>query len=351
MLGVQYRVPMFGGHLRTLVIQGDPADRGETHGAAYRGLIDAYLDDRIGLAAEERWSGGAAGRDLILEVAEETLPYHERYSDELHAEMLAMAAAAGITPAEAVVVGGFTDLIDVVRSRVGDAPVEHNCTAILNPGAGFYAQTWDMHASAGEFVVLLDVRPSSGPRALVQTTAGCLGQMGMNEAGISVGINNLTSMGRPGVTWPTVVREVLAQEDFDSAVDAVMRAELAGGHNFMVMGPDGRAANIEAMPASKKLTMVDGSYVHTNHCVDPLTAAEEGDRLPEHVENSNIRLEIGEKLAHDIEAFFEEPLISRRVEASHDVGTCGAVIMEPARGVMRAVWGVPGDHPWETFQL
>jgi hypothetical protein len=56
-------------------------------------------------------------------------------------------------------------------------------------------------------------------------------------------------------------------------------------------------------------------------------------------------------LANDPEAFFEEPLISRRVEELHDVGTCGAVIIEPGKRRMKAVWGVPGDHPWETFQL
>lgn len=342
---------MFGGPIRTLVTEGDALARGERHGSTLREMIVKYLDDRLGLAAEERWSGGLAGRDLILEVAAETLPHHERYSEDLYAEMVSLAGAAGITPAEAVVVGGFTDLVDVVRSRVGRAPAEHNCTAVLNLSAGFYAQTWDMHASAGEFVYLLDVRPDNGPRALVQTTAGCLGQMGMNEAGIGVGINNLTSLGRPGVTWPTVVRRALFQTRFEDAIQVIVDADLAGGHNFMVIGPDGRGANIEAMPANKSVTMVDGSYVHTNHCVDPLTAAEEGERLAEHVENSNLRLEMGEKLADDIEGFFEEPLISRRVEGPHEVGTCGAVIIEPAARRMRAVWGVPGDHPWETFEL
>jgi hypothetical protein len=43
-----------------------------------------------------------------------------------------------------------------------------------------------MHASAGEFVVMLKLDPLIGPDVLVQTTTGCLGQMGMNEAGISV---------------------------------------------------------------------------------------------------------------------------------------------------------------------
>jgi hypothetical protein len=33
------------------------------------------------------------------------------------------------------------------------------------------------------------------------------------------------------------------------------------------------------------------------------------------------------------------------------VGTCGAVIIEPGTRTMKAVWGIPGEHPWETFRL
>ena len=221
-------------------------------------MIRKYLDDRLELAALDEWSGGSLDRDLIVEIAEGTLEHHERFAEEIYVEMVAMADAAGITPAEAVVVGGFTDLIDVVRTVVGTAPAEHNCTAVLNTEAGFFAQTWDMHASAGEFVIMLKVDPIAGPCAVLQTTAGCLGQIGMNEAGISVGINNLTSYGRPGVTWPFVVRKVLEQTDFETAVDVVMGAELAGGHNYLLMGPEGEAVNIEAMPRERKLTRTTG---------------------------------------------------------------------------------------------
>ena len=315
-------------------------------------MIGKYLDDRIELTVQEEWSGGSPDRDLILEIAEETLEHHERFAEELYVEMVAMADAAGITPAEAVVVGGFTDLVDVVRSVVGTAPLEHNCTAILNPEAGFLAQTWDMHASAGEFVIMLKLDPIAGPNAIVQTTAGCLGQMGMNEAGISIGINNLTSLGKPGVTWPFVVRRVLEQTDLDSAVEVVTGAELAGGHNFLLMGPDGDAVNIEAMPGGQQVTRTsDTAFVHTNHCLGERTAESEGERLPEHVESSNTRLDVAAELADDPEAFFAEALICRRADDPHDVGTCGAVMIEPRKRRMKAVWGIPGDHPWETFQL
>ena len=343
---------MHGGSLRVLEVFGDSVDIGRAHGSVCAGMIRRYVDDRIGLGSREEWSGGEADRDLILSCADELLEHHERFSESLYAEMLAIAETADITPQEAVAVGGFTDLVDVVRSRTGSVSDEHNCTGIIDPRSGVFAQTWDMHASAGEYVILLKIDPLMGPDAFVQTTAGCLGQIGMNEAGIAVGINNLTSMGKPGVTWPFVVRRALEQKDLDDAVKVILDADLAGGHNYFVMGPDGEGATIEAMPRSKRLTRTNGSpLVHANNCLFPETAAEEAQRLPDWVENSKIRLSIGEDKADDLEAFFADPTISRRAEDKHDVATCGAVIIEPGKLRMKAVWGIPGDHPWETFQL
>jgi isopenicillin-N N-acyltransferase like protein len=343
---------MFGGEMRVLEVFGDSTDLGRGHGSACAELIRRYVDDRIGLTGQEEWSGGDADSDLILTCADELLAHHERFSENLYAEMLAMAEAADITPQEAVAVGGFTDLVDVVRARLGSAAEEHNCTGIINPRTGVFAQTWDMHASAGEYVIMLKIDPLIGPDAFVQTTAGCLGQIGMNEAGIAVGINNLTSMGKPGVTWPFVVRKALEQTDLDDATKVILDADLAGGHNYFVMGPDGAGATIEAMPRSKLVTRTNGSpLVHANNCLFSETAEEEAQRLSDWVENSNVRLRIGAEKADDLEAFFADPMISRRAEGVHDVATCGAVIVEPAKRMMKAVWGIPGDQPWETFQL
>jgi isopenicillin-N N-acyltransferase-like protein len=343
---------MHGGSLRVLEVFGDSTDLGRGHGSECAGMIRAYLEDRIALSGQERWSGGRVDRDLIIDCAESTLEAHERYSPALYTEMAALADAAGISEAEAVVVGGFTDLVDVVRSRSGSAPTEDDCTSVIHPGKGYLAQTWDMHASAGEFVIMLKLDPLIGPCVLVQTTAGCLGQIGMNEAGVAIGINNLTSFGRPGVTWPFVVRKVLEQTDLDAAVKVILDAELAGGHNFLVMGPDGQGANIEAMPLHQKVTRVtETPFVHTNHCLVPETAAEEAQRLEASVLSSDRRLDIGIDKVDDLEALFADPEISRRADQPHEVATCGAVIMEPARLTMRSTWGVPGDHPWETFRL
>jgi isopenicillin-N N-acyltransferase-like protein len=343
---------MHSGPLRVLEIYGDSTDFGRIHGAECDLLIRAYLEERLGLSGDATWAGRQARAETVLQLAEATLDHHREYSASLFDEMLALADSAGITPAEAVVVGGFTDLVDVVRAHDGWAPIEDDCTAVLDPGNGILAQTWDMHASAGEYVVMLKLDPMQGPTAVVQTTAGCLGQIGMNEAGIGIGINNLTSIGKPGVTWPFVVRKALAQTSLESAVDCVLEADLAGGHNYLLMGPDGTGVNIEAMPGSVKVDSVtERPFVHTNHCIDSGTRLEEGERTQEHVAGSQTRLEKGADLALDLDAFFTEPSIARRASSPSDVATCGAVVMHTRQRRLDAVWGLPGEVPWETFSL
>ena len=343
---------MNSGPLRVLEIYGDPSDFGRIHGTECKAMIRGYLDERLGLSGDAGWAGRSAAAETVLRLAEQTLAHHHDFSPTLYEEMLTLAESAGITPAEAIVVGGFTDLIDLVRAHDGWAPIEDNCTAVIDPENGVFAQTWDMHASAGEYVLMLKLDPISGPAAVVQTTAGCLGQIGMNEAGIGIGINNLTSIGKPGVTWPFVVRKVLEQTDLDSAIEAVATADLAGGHNYLVIGPEGDGANIEAMPGTIEVTRVtEEPFVHTNHCLDPGTRLEEGERTPEHVAGSDDRLERGTEHAQDLDRFFADSSIARRAESPADVATCGAVVIRSREKRLDAVWGIPGDHPWESFRL
>ncbi|MGH8914456.1 MAG: C45 family autoproteolytic acyltransferase/hydrolase [Acidimicrobiia bacterium] len=340
------------GPLRVLEIYGDATDFGRIHGTECKSMIRDYLDERLGLFGDATWAGHSAEAETVLAIAETTLAHHRAYSESLYDEMLALAGAAGITPAEAVAVGGFTDLVDVVRAHDPRAPIEDDCTALLDPQSGVLAQTWDMHASAAEYVVMLKLDPLSGPTAVVQTTAGCLGQIGMNEAGIGVGINNLTSIGKPGVTWPFVVRKALEQTSLDDAVECVIGADLAGGHNYLLIGPDGTGVDIEAMPGTVNVTRVtDSSFVHTNHCLDSRTRLEEGARTAEHVAGSQNRLERGAELAPDLDAFFSDTSIARRALSPRDVATCGAVVIRPREGSLDSVWGIPGQGPWESFGL
>src|SRR4249920_1705675 len=98
--------------IRVLDLTGSPTEVGRAHGTAYAAEIREYTDERVHLSSDGVWAGHAVTHDEVIALAEACLPAHEAYAPELYAEMLAMADGAGLSPAEAVIVGGFTDFID-----------------------------------------------------------------------------------------------------------------------------------------------------------------------------------------------------------------------------------------------
>jgi isopenicillin-N N-acyltransferase like protein len=348
--------------IRVIDVAGDPVARGTAHGAAYPVEIRAYAADRLALSAE----GTDFDTEQLLDLAVRCLPAHRAYSAGLTVEMEAMAAAAGLSIEEAVIVGGYTDFIDLVRAAAGGIRVDDTCTAVIIPdalasGAGFLAQTWDMHASATPHVVMLHVRPDAAPASLVFSTVGCLGQIGMNEAGIAIGINNLTAAdGRIGVTWPFVVRKALEQTTFDAAMACIVDADLAGGHNFLVFDAAGNGASIEAMPTATHVDRLDLlSLVHTNHCVSPVTTAVEAPRPAELDASSRLRLDHAAQLIADgplgvaemMALTRDERSICRHPQPPYYYESCGAAIMRPRTGEFWACWGIPSENEFERFEL
>ncbi len=105
--------------IRILDLKGTPEEMGYKHGTTYADEIKIYANERIRLASGQFWAGQEIAESQVIEIAESCLPAHEKHSPELYAEMCAMAEGAGITPAEAVVVGGFTDFVDTVRNVFG----------------------------------------------------------------------------------------------------------------------------------------------------------------------------------------------------------------------------------------
>ena len=352
--------------IRTLTLTGNPSARGHAHGLAHREDIRRYTDERMAIVAAGTWTDDVAvSREAILDLATQMLPAHQSYSPDLYAEMVATGDAAGLSPAEMIVVGGFTDFIDVVRGSFGAAPVEDTCTAFIVPdhradGAGYCGQTWDMHDSATEHIVMLDVAGDDNPHALVFTTVGCLGQIGMNDAGIAIGINNLTATGKVGVTWPFVVRKALQQRTIEDATACVVDADLSGAHNYLLFDDKGKGVSIEAMPEALGIEMLDETpVVHTNHCRRPLTQTEEAPRPPTLKASSKARLSRALELldgstftVDDLMALTRDPQAICQVSAPpYHVESCGAAIMRPKTGEFWAVAGRPDLNEYERFAL
>ncbi|MEM7801034.1 MAG: C45 family peptidase [Chloroflexota bacterium] len=248
--------------IRVQKITGAAYDRGFQHGSAHRDAIRHYTEERITLVQGGQWTGKKkVSRQEVLSIAEAMLPHHQSYAADIYEEMRGMADGCGLSLAEMVVVGGFTDFIDTVYNNYKmSKPLSPELaiddrTAFIVPneragGSGFFGQTWDMHDTATEFVILLDVDPAEGegPGSLVFTTTGCVGQIGMNEHGVAIGINNLLGAdGQIGVTWPFVVRKALQQDNVEDALACITDATQAGAHNNLIFDKSGKGYNVEAM--------------------------------------------------------------------------------------------------------
>ena len=357
--------------IRILDLAGTPEAMGFAHGHSYAEEIRQYTAERVELVAQGLWSGGPMKPSDVIDVAESMLSAHERHSPRLYTEMVTMADAAGISAAEAVVVGGFTDFVDTVRAVVGgggahpETVIADDCTAAIVPdhrasGSGYMAQTWDMHASATDHVILLRIRPDDLPAALVFTTAGALGQIGMNELGVCVGINNLTATdGTSGVVWTQVVRDALEQSSADAARDAILDADLAGGHNFLVFDADGVGYNIEAMPSARPVTSVaEDAVAHTNHTLTDSASALQGPRPSALDENSKRRLSTAQRqldrdgvTEQDLMALTRDSAVCQVATDPYHVESSGAVVMRPKTKDFWAVWGLPSMNEFQHVEF
>lgn len=375
-----------------LTLAGAPRAVGRAHGAALAGAIRHFAAERVALAGDPLWSGRTMSRAAVLAVAEACVPAHRAYAADLFAELEGMAEATGLSVAELIVAGGFTDFTDTLFNlEAGDAdrrstattdaatapratmpptatprPID-DCTACLVPagatddGAALYAQTWDMHATAAEHVVLLDIAPDDGPRALVFTSAGCLGMIGLNAAGVVVGINNLAGAdGRIGVTWPFVVRRALQASSAAGALRCITEAPLAGAHNYLVLDAAGDGYNVEAFPSACHVTPLAASpLVHTNHCLAPSTRAVMQIRPSDLQAASEARLARADDMlatrpitVDALIALTRDPdAICVRPKPPKDVATCGAVVARPATGEMWAIRGLPSEGEYGRFTV
>jgi isopenicillin-N N-acyltransferase-like protein len=306
------------------------------------------------------------------------------------AELRGMSQVTGLGLTELMILNGFTDFIDAIYScdpAVLGAPNGSNgqagaklmagqptpqsvddCTAfIINPDAtadrrGYIGQTWDMHETATPYVILLHGQPKNGLRFLTLTIIGCVGMIGMNEAGIAIGINNLVAGdGRVGVTWPFVIRKVLAQDKLQDALACITGAHLSGGHNYLLADSTGRGYNVEAMASRYHIQEVNtGSLVHTNHCLIAQNLTVERARLPRSRASSETRLTRAEEILNQGHLTLDDLLAMTRdhnavngicvhPEEPFFVESCGAAIMRPATREFWGVWGRPCEHEYERF--
>jgi isopenicillin-N N-acyltransferase-like protein len=374
--------------LRVLPVSGSPYELGYQHGQAFAREIGELTEERLRLSCDPFWTGGqGATLDEVLALGRACLRYHQEFDADLMAEMQGMADATGLGVNELVIMNGFTDFVDIIANPAVLQPPRAGavapgadfdgggCTAfVVAPGAaqegqGYLGQTWDMHASATPYVLLLDVRPQTGPALLTFTITGCVGMIGLNEHGVAVGINNLLgAQGRPGVHWVYVVRKMLAQRTVDDALAVLAGAHLSGAHNYLLMGPDRaggwRGYNVEQMATRAHVMPVETVYAHANHCL--IADMLEIERPRKGISQASTQARYAQATGYlhgragaitlaDLMALTRlhegELSVCAHVQEGYDVESSGACIMSPQTRRLWALWGNPCGGEYAEFTV
>jgi isopenicillin-N N-acyltransferase-like protein len=241
-------------------------------------------------------------------------------------------------------------------------------------GTPLLAQTVDLQQFMAPHAVVVRIASENGsPEILMFTFAGLLGYLGINSAGVAVGINMVASDGwRAGVSPYLLVRHLLTQSTLADVEREVERLPRASSRCLTVADTQ-RAIQIEfTTDASRNLSSLH--LLHTNHYLHPeLVEAERSHILLRR--NSRLRLNLLITMVPQLySAESQTDSLSTRDEAERAfsilahhgdaasicchgradqraVQTVAAVVMFPAQGELFLRPGLPCTATTQAHQL
>jgi isopenicillin-N N-acyltransferase-like protein len=340
--------------------QRDPARRGLEFGRACAAQVGAACAAYIGLF--ERHAG--LDRDSVLRSGAEAGEALRDHAPAAAEEIAAIARGAAQPVELLMAVNARTEIL-------GRIP---ECTVIAMPGSGALAQNWDYHPDVRADRIVWCLHADEGWLTTF-TEAGVLGKVGLNDRGLAVALNVLSTTADSGlgigVPIHTVLRLVLQRcASVEQAVQMLAATPVSSSNAITVLGPastedpHARTATCELTPVGLRvLGPEDGALVHTNHCVHPDLAGK--DLTVSAYPDTVSRIERARALVRDdIDAETVRPVlrdhasdlrgICRHDDKSADVDqsvTHASLIMCPAEPALFVSDGPPCRNPYEAVAL
>jgi isopenicillin-N N-acyltransferase-like protein len=252
-----------------------PEQVGRAHGETFKKQIRELYEIRYGLLRKFLKGWSAAEIEVPCLESHKALEAHP----ELFQEFTGIHQASGLTAVELMILNNYTDLRDF--SGNDEAPVEDGCSAVSlhSPRLRWAGQTWDMHASATPYTLLMNL--ADGTRVL--TITGCLGLAGFNSSGFSVLINNMhcREFTARHIPWPALVRILLKSKTAGDAAKLLQGNLPCSGHNYLLCD-EKNSLNIETTGIRSEITgqvrESNGFLLHTNHYLGSLKKVEIAER-------------------------------------------------------------------------
>jgi isopenicillin-N N-acyltransferase-like protein len=246
-----------------VAVAGGPRERGRAYGAQARERIHRSLELYENVFRHYTGMRWPAVVDRAGSFADPIDAYDVRLLPEIE----------GIAEGSAVEAEDILALN--VRTEVMFGMARAECTAMCVSGDAegrhvLLAQNWDWKPGALHTCILLAATPHDAPAFVTFVEAGLLAKCGLNDAGLGLATNAMTSTldrGEPGVPFHAILRRILTSASFDEAVDAVTSPPRASSANYLIASRDGRATDLETAPGGPEgVRRTDAARLaHANH--------------------------------------------------------------------------------------
>ena len=336
--------------VEAMELAGDPFTIGRRHGEAFGSSIRSFLDNRLALINAIRHTPlSQSDADAIVDAHARVI---EMETPALAEELRGLSTGAGITYRQAV-------LLQVRRELIGWSGTSGECSTLasrLAADSSVIAQNVDLIGKMRSLARVVRIRETgvAGGEVLMLTFAGLLGFLGINAAGLALGINFTASTGwRPGVSPYLLVRHLLKQASLDHCIEELRRITRASTRCFILCHA-GRLMAIEM--TMDDIRVIEGQALfHTNHYLHH-DLVERDAMNPFSRRSSQLRLQTIQALSRSVTDLADpEALFGILSDHSHyPVGLCAhgegefgrdetvaAVVLYPARGRMYVRHGNP----------
>ncbi|MGL4310644.1 MAG: C45 family autoproteolytic acyltransferase/hydrolase [Paracoccaceae bacterium] len=338
-------------------LHGPARKRGLAHGRAVASRARAFLDDGLARLNHVRCD------QLTLSALSDDLAAYgvaiRAATPALWDELEGFAQGAGLTLEEAILLQTRREVMGYTRFPAGG-----DCTSLtrMQDGQAVLAQTVDLTCEMADQISLLHIAGPdiAGGSALVFSFTGLLGYLGVNAAGLSVGLN-LVMAGDwgPGLPPYLAIRHLIDRaHSVDEALAILRGLPLASSRNFVLCDRN-KAMMVEA--AEGELRLLTGPVLtHANHFLHPDFVPKDG--INPFARNSSVRRQAavqaflgdtpGPLTADAIMGRFATPPVN--VSGPPDMRrekTVAAVVMDPSTGRMTLRCGDPAQSQSHTFSL
>lgn len=332
--------------MRAVVVRGGPAERGRQLGTQLRDEIRAFVAEGVGHTTALR-----ATPIERAQLAALVAPYARvtrRHLPDLAEEIDGVADGAGIAREEAWLLQYRRELT---------RPLPAGCTTFARAGPSpLLAQTIDLAGDVGSAFHLVHVRPTDGPAIVGASLVGLLGYVGMNAAGVCVGINMVLSDDwRIGVSPYLLVRALLRCTGLADATRLLEKVPRSSSRCITVLDRD-EVVTFE-LTATTSRRIGGDTLTHTNHFLHPelraCDVASAVDRMESRRRLAQLRraCEPAPRGVADVASLLQRHPFQKASPRGLPVGveTIATVVMDPKTGTLLA--RRRGDVEWSRVGI